>query len=147
MSEAASADGAALLFSKIDYASLNARQQENYNFHKLAARLAEYGYNCLRLTDDWQGADLIACHIDGSAFLRVQLKGRLVVDKKYVGKEIYVAFFDAEHCYVYPHDAFLETLLARGSMDEQSRVWVETGLRSWPITPAWAKEFLADYSV
>ena len=30
---------------KIDYATLNARQQENYNAAKLAAVLADYGLN------------------------------------------------------------------------------------------------------
>ena len=45
-------------FELIPYTDLNSRQKENYNFHKVAARMADYGFNCLRLTDDWQGADL-----------------------------------------------------------------------------------------
>ena len=60
---------------KIEYKDLNSRQQENYNFHKIAADLAEYGYSCMWLNDDWQGADFIANHIDGDTFLKVQLKG------------------------------------------------------------------------
>jgi len=28
--------------------------------HKVAAALADYGYNSMRLNDDWQGADFIA---------------------------------------------------------------------------------------
>ena len=48
---------------KIPYKDLNSRQKENYNFQKVAGELADYGFNCLRLTDDWQGADFIACHI------------------------------------------------------------------------------------
>lgn len=46
--------------SKITYKNLNARQKENYNYHKVAATLADYGYNSMRLNDDWQGADFIA---------------------------------------------------------------------------------------
>jgi hypothetical protein len=34
--------------------------------------LADYGFLTMRLSDDWQGADFIAQHIDG-AFLKVQL--------------------------------------------------------------------------
>ena len=45
---------------KIKYNELNPRQKENYNFHKVASALAEYGYNSMRLNDDWQGADFIA---------------------------------------------------------------------------------------
>ena len=59
------------------YEDLNSRQQENYNFQKLAGVLAEFGYNCIRLSDDWEGADFLALHNDGATTLRVQLKGRL----------------------------------------------------------------------
>ena len=76
------------MFKRIKYEDLNSRQQENYNFQKLASKLADYGFNCLRLSDDWQGADFIACHIDGKTFMKVQLKGRLSIEKKYDGKDV-----------------------------------------------------------
>ncbi len=40
---------------KINYGDLNGKQQEVYNFQKCAALLAEYGFNCIRLVDDWEG--------------------------------------------------------------------------------------------
>ncbi|MFP4239031.1 MAG: hypothetical protein ACLFRZ_06970 [Rhodosalinus sp.] len=135
------------VFSRIAYEDLNPRQQENRNFHKLAARLADYGFNCLRLSDDWQGADLIACHVDGHTFLKVQLKGRLVVDRKYVGKDVHVAFFDHDDGFVYPHDAFLTELVGRGSMNEDRRLWREKGIRSWPRMPGWAREWLEPWRI
>ena len=49
---------------KVNYNKLNSKQKENYNFHKVAAALAEYGYNSMRLNDDWQGADFIAVNGD-----------------------------------------------------------------------------------
>ncbi|WP_139167037.1 hypothetical protein [Chromobacterium sphagni] len=91
-------------WQRVEYRQLNARQQENYNFQKLAAVLADYGFNCLRLTDDWQGADFIACHVDGRTVLKVQLKGRMAFDRKYCGKSIHIAFRDQERFYLYPHD-------------------------------------------
>jgi len=39
-------------FEKIDYYKLNARQKENYNFHKVASALAYYGYDSMRLNND-----------------------------------------------------------------------------------------------
>ena len=40
---------------RINYSELNARQKEIYNFQKLAAILADYGFNCIKMSDDWQG--------------------------------------------------------------------------------------------
>ncbi len=133
------------MFTLVSYDQLNSRQKENFNFHKVAARLADYGFNCLRLSDDWQGADFIACHIDGQTFLKVQLKGRLYVDKKYVGKGIHIAFLRGDDCYVYPHDALLDLVLANGAMDAESERWREHGQRHWPQPPVWGIAFLAEY--
>ena len=135
------------MFTPVHYGALNARQQENYNFHKVAARLADYGFNCLRLTDDWQGADFIACHIDGQTFLKVQLKGRLCIDKKYVGKDIHIAFLWGDACYVYPPDVLLSTVKANGALYEESEYWRDNGKRHWPKPPAWGVAFLADYEI
>lgn len=132
-------------FQKVDYAKLNARQQENYNFQKIAGRLAEYGYNCIRLNDDWQGADFLAVHVDGSEVLRVQVKGRLAINKKYLGKNIHIAFMHDHDCYVFPHDLFVQDTIERGALNEDSRLWAEKGSRSWPKMPAWAVERLAAY--
>src|SRR5207244_5579086 len=57
----------------INYANLNSRQQEAYNFQKVSGVLADFGFTTIRLTDDWQGADFIAQIIDGQPFLTVQL--------------------------------------------------------------------------
>lgn len=104
------------MFSRIRYDELNSRQPENYNFQKVAARLADNGFNCLRLSDNWQGADFIACHLDGQTFLKVQLKGRFCIDRKYAGKDIHIAFLRGGDCFLYPHDVFLQTLIERGGL-------------------------------
>jgi len=70
------------MFKRITYNELNPRQKENYNFQKVSGVLADYGYVTIRLSDDWQGADFIAQHIDGERFLKIQLKGCLTFDKK-----------------------------------------------------------------
>jgi hypothetical protein len=59
---------------RIRYAELNAKQKEIYNFQKVAALLAEYGFNCIKLADDWQGADFLAYHHHGDRTLKVQLR-------------------------------------------------------------------------
>jgi hypothetical protein len=79
-------------FKKIAYDKLNARQKEQFNFQKIAATLADYGFNCIKLSDDWQGADFLAYHVDGTTTLRVQLKSRLDIKQKYRDKNIWMAF-------------------------------------------------------
>ena len=73
-------------FKKVSYDNLNSRQKELFNFQKVAATLADYGFNCIKLADDWQGADFLAYHVDGTTTLRVQLKSRVTIQKKYCGK-------------------------------------------------------------
>ena len=97
-------------FPKISYRELNARQKENFNFQKVSAVLADYGFVTFRLSDDWQGADFIALRISGEV-LRVQLKSRLAFFEKYRGKGLHVAFADRETWYLYPHDDLLDQVL------------------------------------
>jgi hypothetical protein len=95
----------------INYNKLNSRQKENYNYQKISALLADYGFVTLRLNDDWQGADFIAYHIDGKTILKVQLKGRLTFGKKYMEQDIYIAFPNNGIWYLFPHDELLEKVL------------------------------------
>ena len=88
---------------------LNAKQKEIYNFQKIAAVLADYGFNCIKLQDDWQGADFLAYHKDGSQTLKVQLKSRVTIDVKYRGKDLHIAFpFGEGVWYLVPHDKLVE---------------------------------------
>ena len=66
--------------TKVSYKDLNSKQKENYNYHKVAAALAEYGYDSMRLSNDWEGADFIS--VKGDDMIKVQLKGRFTIDKK-----------------------------------------------------------------
>lgn len=136
------------MFQKVTYARLNARQQENYNFHIIAARLAEYGFNSVRLTDDFEGADFIALHVDGTTMLRIQLKGRLTFDQKYYGKGIHIAFRDDADIYVYPHDELRQLMEDSGCLvGSKSEAWVKRGSRSWNILPNKYKPLLQDYLI
>ncbi len=136
-----------MTFIPVAYENLNAPQKEIYNFHKIAARLADFGYNCIRLSDDWQGADFLACHIDGETILRIQLKARLTIDRKYAGKGLYIAFRQGDETYVYPHDDFMQTVIDKAVMDESSGNWREQGFRSWRTPPKWAVDVLRRYKL
>jgi len=115
----------------IEYKNLNARQKENYNFQKISAILADYGFATLRLTEDWQGADFIAQHMDGITFLKVQLKSRLTFSKKYIGKNLFIAFPYKGDWYLFDHDKFLKKVLRSTGISE-TESWQVKGGYSFP---------------
>ena len=93
---------------RVRYNELNGKQKEVYNFQKVSSRLAEYGFNCIKLADDWQGADFLAYHKDGENTLKVQLKSRLTIAKKYVGKDIFMAFSVESDWYLIEHEVLVQ---------------------------------------
>ena len=130
---------------KTPYAELNARQKENFNFQKVSAVLAEYGFVTFRLSDDWQGADFIALHISGQV-LRVQLKSRLTFSRKYHGKNLHVAFASGETWYLYDHDELLAKVLESTSIGT-TRSWLDHGLYSFPGLSKELANLLEDYRI
>ena len=88
---------------RVSYSELTTKQREIYNYQKVAAVLADYGFNCIKLDDDWQGADFLAYHKDGETTLKVQLKGRgLSIDRKYLKKDLYLCFGSDKARYLIP---------------------------------------------
>jgi hypothetical protein len=133
-----------IVFRRVNYANLNSKQKESYNYQKASAALADYGFVTMRLSDDWQGADFIAQHIDGRTFMKVQLKSRPAFAKKYLGKDLFITFFDGSAWYLYPHDVVLERLLANSTIGGTVS-WAERGGYSWKRPPRHLLELLAPY--
>ena len=134
-------------FERVKYKDLKARQKENYNSHKISAALANYGYNIIRLTDYWHGADAIAVHIDGKTFLKVQIKGRFTLNEKYKGKDIWIAFVhrkddNPEEIYVFPHDDLLKKKLPQ---IRETQSWKKHKNYSWGYLSKENKLLLSEY--
>lgn len=117
-------------FQKVNYSELNHRQKENYNFHKIASVLANYGYNCIRLTDDYKGADFIAIK-EENAYM-VQQKGRFTVSEKYKNEDLFICFIEDQKVRIYRHKDAVENLTDNIL---NSKSWVDTGEYSWGKTP------------
>jgi hypothetical protein len=112
------------MFKKIDYNALNPKAKEIYNYQKVSAVLADYGYTTMWLNNDWEGADFIAVHIDGQTTIKVQLKGRITFDKKYIDKDIFICFIDGGDIYLYYHDFALDEF-------EQAKNYINAGKGVW----------------
>lgn len=96
--------------NKIAYSDLNVKAKEIYNYQKVSAVFADYGFTTMWLNNDWEGADFIAVHLDGFTSIKVQLKARLYFDAKYMNKDIYICFREDGHTYLYPHDELLNLI-------------------------------------
>jgi hypothetical protein len=131
--------------TKREYKDLNARQKENFNFLKVSAVLANYGYMTMRLSDDWGGADFIAQHVDGVT-LKVQLKSRLAFRKAYMKKDLCITFFESEDWYLYPHDELLEHVLAETEIGH-TRSWIDRGGYSFPGLSQQMRKLLEPYKI
>ena len=133
-------------FEKINYRKLNARQKENYNYQKISSILAEYGFSTIRLSDDWQSADFIAQHYKDKTFLKVQLKGRLGIDKKYMNKDIWICFRAKKNLYLYPHDEVVDYIVANSNISNTIS-WSKRGAYHWPRIPSRFLKFLDQYKL
>ncbi|MEL7346701.1 MAG: hypothetical protein AAFN17_03005 [Pseudomonadota bacterium] len=90
----------------------------------LTNRLLPLGYNVFLPVFDL-GIDLIAHReSDGTLFL-VQLKSRWSIDRKYLGRNIHVAFPDGDTWYLAPHDEMVS--IAEGLGYTTSASWQERG--------------------
>ena len=116
----------ALKLQRVEYMSLNSKQKEIYNFQKVAALLADYGFNCIKLADDWKGADFLAYHKEGNETLRVQLKARLTIGKKYCGQGLWMTFPAKEEWYLIEHDELLK-IVSESTDWLDSKSWKEKG--------------------
>tara|TARA_B110000483_G_scaffold231922_1_gene298867 strand:- start:464 stop:850 length:387 start_codon:yes stop_codon:yes gene_type:complete len=125
------------MFKKVNYKDLNSKQKENYNFHKVSSKLADYGFNSMRLNDDWEGADFISINKD--EMIKVQLKGRFTIDKKYIGKDIFISFLEDEKVKIYKHDDALEVIPENVKV---SKSWSEVGNYSWGKTPEYFNDII-----
>ena len=134
------------MYNKINYKDLNPKQQENYNFHKISAVLADYGFTTIKLYDDWKNADFIAQHKDQKIFLKVQLKSRFSIDKKYMNKDMYICFQVKDGVYLYPHDEAVQFVLNNSKVGE-TKSWKKEGIYNWPTLTKKYEDYLKSYKL
>ena len=136
---------------RVNYKELSLKAKETYNFQKVSSILAEYGYATNWLNVDFESADFIAVHFNGIDILKIQLKGRLSIEKKYQSKDIYICFpkdKSFKSFYLILHDKLLSiTEEATGSKCLKNISWVKNGECHWPSPTEKMKEKLKNYEI
>ena len=105
------------------------------DYHKAGCLLAEHGFGLVALPDDWHFANCLAYHDDGR-ILKVRLMAGMLIDKKYVGKDLYLCFPARGFWFLIPHDELLRIVgdILPGTLKTDS--W-KKGRYSWTKAP-WA---------
>jgi len=132
--------------TKVKYEDLGNKAKETYNFQKISAILVDYGFATNWLNVDFKSADFIAVHFNGLDILKIQLKGRMTIDKKYLNKDIYMAFPLNGDFYLVPHDELVD-LAGKSTGWLESSSWIDKGGYSSQSPSSSSLELLKQYKL
>lgn len=104
---------------------------EVVNRNALVTVALNQGYNAYLPVYD-NGIDLILHNEATGDTKLVQLKGRWTIDKKYIGRGIWIAFPDAGDWYVAPHDLMVE----HGAKHTATKSWAKGTYSKAPLSKA-----------
>jgi hypothetical protein len=118
---------------------LSSQAVEVINRNALVTVALNQGYNAYLPVYD-HGIDLIL-HSESTGDTKlIQLKGRWTIDKKYLGRNIWIAFPDSGDWYVAPHDE----LVRMGQRHTMSESWAR-GIYSKGVLSKADREELSSY--
>jgi len=103
--------------------------REVVNRNTFVSLALDKGFNAFLPVYDG-GIDLILHHEDDSKFYKVQLKGRWTIDRKYIGRDIWIAFPFENEWYLLPHDEMVASAEKDGAAETSS--WKDKGIYSRP---------------
>ena len=109
----------------------------------IQARLLELGWMTYNPSADVGGVDWIMINLETSELKKIQQKGRITIDKKYLNKEIWIATIIQNQVFIFPHDYILET--ESGKKAKLTTSW-EKGHYNWPKPPKSLLNDLQQYS-
>jgi hypothetical protein len=103
--------------------------KEVINRNVVVSLALEQGFNAFLPVYDG-GVDFILYHEADNVVRKVQLKSRWMIDKKYLGRDIWMAFPIDNDWYLMPHDIMHEMAKADGVLETAS--WIDAGAYSRP---------------
>lgn len=103
--------------------------REVINRNTVVSLALDQGFNAFLPVYDG-GVDFILYRESDGLVLKIQLKGRWMIDRKYFGRDIWMAFPIAGDWYVMPHDTMVALAEAEGVTKTAS--WIDGGAYSKP---------------
>ena len=110
----------------------------------IQSHLLELGWMTYNPAADVGGVDWICIHQKSGELRKVQQKGRLLINKKYISKDLWICCYNYDAVYMIPHDILLESKAAKKAQLTAS--W-KKGEYNWPtISKAMADE-ISNYKI
>ncbi|WP_293678498.1 hypothetical protein [uncultured Phenylobacterium sp.] len=106
-----------------------AQVREVVNRNTVVSLALSQGFNAFLPVYDG-GIDFILQHEGDGRLRKVQLKSRWTIDRKYLGRDIWIAFPISSDWYLVPHDEMVA--LAEASGATQTASWVANGIYNMP---------------
>ena len=103
--------------------------REVINRNIVVSLALEQGFNAFLPVYDG-GVDFVLYRESDGVIRKVQLKSRWMIDKKYIGRDIWMAFPINNVWHLMPHDKMLE--LAKGDGTTETLAWINGGAYSRP---------------
>lgn len=103
----------------------SAQVREVVNRNVFVSLALAQGYNAFLPVYDG-GIDFLLYRESDGTIRKVQLKGRWSIDRKYLGRDLWVAFPIEHEWYLAPHDTMTGMQAATGFLETRS--WKEVGL-------------------
>ena len=103
--------------------------QEAISKRSVQARLLSQGWMTFDPAADVDGVDWIAMHLTSGEVRKIQQKGRLHINKKYLNKDLWICAVYPELTFIVPHDELLKT--TAGEQAQNTNSW-EKGDYHWP---------------
>ncbi len=109
--------------------------------------LADYGFDSVRLTDNWQCADFFAVHKDDGRILKVRHMRRTMIERRHIGKDLHVCFPIEGVWHLVSHDELIRIVEETHPSTLETHSWTKLGVYEWPTAPLWAREKLKAYAL
>ncbi len=122
----------------MDLKRVSGQIKEVQNRNALVTRALDVGYIAFLPVCDL-GIDLILYREADSDTRLVQLKSRWSIDKKYLGRNIWIAFPLADEWILAQHDEMVDVASARGYTETAS--WAVKGIYYVPGRPQWMRDW------